>query len=53
MAFILRFGLYELTVLPFGLYNTPSIFQCHINYIFGDIIDQYILVYLDGILLYS
>ena len=36
-----------------GLYNAPSTFQCLINYVFSDIIDQYILVYLSDILVYS
>ena len=53
MAFVSRFGLYEFTVLPFGLCNAPSTFQRLINYVFSDLIDQYVLVYLDNILVYS
>ena len=53
MAFVLRFGLYEFTVLPFGLCNAFSTFQRLMNYVFSDLIDWYVLVYLDNILVYS
>ena len=46
MAFVSRFGLYELKVLPFGLCNAPSTFQHLMNYVLGDIVDWYVLVYL-------
>ena len=53
MVFISRLSLYEFKVLPFGLCNAPSTFQHFINHVFSDIIDQYVLVYIDDILLYS
>ena len=53
MAFVLRFGFYEFTVLLFGLRNAPSTFLHLINYVFSNIIDQYILVYLNDILVHS
>ena len=53
MAFISRFGLYKFTVLPFGLCNAPSTFQHLMKYVVRDVIDWYILVYLDDILVYS
>ena len=53
MAFVSKFSLYKFTVLPFCLYNALSTFQHLINYIFSDIIDQCLLVYLDNILVYS
>ena len=52
-AFVTRYGLYEYNVLLLGLCNVPSTFQCLMNNVLGDYINQFVLVYLDDILVYS
>ena len=53
MAFVTRYGLYEYTVLPLGLCNALSTFQRLMNDIMGEYIDEFVLVYLDDILMFS
>jgi len=39
--------------MPFGLTNAPVAFQRFINNIFSDLLDVYVMIYLDDILIYS
>lgn len=52
-AFRTRFGLYEYLVMPFGLTNAPATFQAYINNVLRKYLDVFVVVYLDGILVYS
>ncbi len=52
-AFNTPSGYYEYLVIPFGLTNAPVIFQCLVNSILGDMINQFVFVYLDDILIFS
>ncbi len=52
-AFITPWGLFEWNVMPFGLCNAPATFQCLINHILRKYLRDFILVYLDDIIIYS
>jgi len=52
-AFRCRYGLFEYTVMPFGLCNAPGTFQHYMNDVFRDFLDDFLVVYLDDMLIYS
>jgi hypothetical protein len=52
-AFISRYGLYEFTVMLFGLTNAPAYFMYKMNKIFMEYLDKFIVVFIDDILVYS
>ncbi|CAL8465891.1 g5427 [Coccomyxa elongata] len=52
-AFRTPIGHYEFTVLPFGLTNAPATFQNVMNDMFTDMINDFTVIYLDDILVYS
>jgi hypothetical protein len=53
MVFKIQYGLYEYTIMPFGLSNAPATFQNMMNHIFRDLPDLGFIVYLDDILIYA
>ena len=52
-AFKTKFGYFEHFVMPFGITNTPEVFQSFVNDIFSEDIGKYCKVYLDYIVVYS
>jgi hypothetical protein len=52
-AFVLRYGLYEFTVMSFGLTNAPAYFMYMMNKVFMEYLDKFIVVFIDDILVYS
>ena len=52
-AFCTRYGQYEFRVVPFGLSNAPAIFQTMMNRIFRKYLDDFIVIFLDDLLVFS
>jgi hypothetical protein len=51
-AFTTRYGLYEYTVMSFGLTNDPAYFMNHMNKVFMEYLDKFVIVFIDDILIY-
>ena len=44
---------YEFTMVPFSLTNVPTTFMCWMNSVLNKYLDEFVLVFLDDILVYS
>ncbi|MBW0568596.1 hypothetical protein O181_108311 [Austropuccinia psidii MF-1] len=52
-CFRTKYGSFEYLVMPFGLTNAPASFQNLDNDIFQDLLDVYVVVYLNDIMVFS
>jgi hypothetical protein len=52
-AFVSRYGLYEKTVMSFGLTNALAYFMYLMNKVFMEYLDKFVMVFIDDILVYS
>jgi hypothetical protein len=52
-AFYICYGLFEWLVTPLGLANALSTFQKYINWCLRDYLDEFALVYIDDILVFT
>ncbi|CAO2034186.1 unnamed protein product [Urochloa humidicola] len=53
IAFTTRYGLYEYTVVSFGLTNALAYFMNMMNKVFMEELDKFVVVFINDILIYS
>jgi hypothetical protein len=52
-AFRTRYGYYEFLVMPFCVTNAQTVFMDYMNRIFQPYLDQFVIIVIDDILVYS
>jgi hypothetical protein len=53
IAFVSRYGMYEYTVMSFGLTNVPTYFMYLMNKVFMEYLDKFVIMFINDILVYS
>ena len=52
-TFTTRYGLYEYTVMSFGLTNAPAYFMYLMKKVFMEFLDKFVVVFINDILVFS
>jgi hypothetical protein len=52
-AFRTRYGLYEYTMMSLGLTNAPAYFMYLMNKVFTEYLDEFVVVFIDDIVIFS
>jgi hypothetical protein len=52
-AFLTRYGLYEYTMMSFGLTNAPAYFMYLMNKVFMEYMDKFVVFFINDILIFS
>jgi hypothetical protein len=52
-TFVTRYGAFKFLVMPFGLTNAPSVFMHLMNTVLDDLVDRFVIVFIDDILIFS
>ena len=50
---VTNYGSFEFLVMPFGLTNAPATFYNPMNNVFSEYINSFVVLYLDGIVVYN